>query len=131
MKNYNENHQKSQNFNIFLLTTAIFRGLRSVFFKTLFYCIRNISERLYFKNYCVLSFFFKNYSIFPRGGLWSPPQDMISFYRHPQRIGLTKNQCLLFWTFSWVQYGRICNQWGILFRCLNCFVRAKNLLTFI
>ena len=57
-----------------MLTSEIFRGLRSVFFKTFFFhCIRNISESLNLKNYCVISFFFKNYSIFPRGGLWSLP----------------------------------------------------------
>ena len=59
MKNYTKNHQKSRNFNIFLLTSAIFRGLRSVFLKTIFHCIRNISESLYLKNYCVISFFSK------------------------------------------------------------------------
>ena len=36
LRNYTENHQKSQNFNTFMLTSAIFRGLRSVFFKTSF-----------------------------------------------------------------------------------------------
>ena len=42
-----------------MLISAIFRSLRSVFFKTFFHCIRNISESLYLKNYCVISFFSK------------------------------------------------------------------------
>ena len=41
------------------MISAIFRGLVSVFFKTFFHCIRNISESLYLKNYCVISFFSK------------------------------------------------------------------------
>ena len=89
MKNYTENHQKSRNLNIFLLTPAIFRGLRSVFFKTFFFhCIRNISESLYLKNYCVISFFSKIIQFFlgVDCGVHSPPQDMIIFY--PPRIGL-------------------------------------------
>ena len=85
----------SRNFNIPLLTSAILRGLRSVFFKTFFFhCIRNISESLYLKNYCVISFFQKLFNFFL---VWteestSPPPGYYNFPNPPPplppRIGL-------------------------------------------
>ena len=86
LKNYTENHQKSQNLNIFLLTSAIIRGLRSVFFNFFFSLYQKYIREFVFKKLLRYLFFFKNYSIFPRGGLWSPPstpQDMIIFYPPP------------------------------------------------
>ena len=46
LKNYTEDHQKSQNFNIFLLTSAMFRGLRSVFFNIFFFIVSEIYQRV-------------------------------------------------------------------------------------
>ena len=86
LKNYTENHQKSQNLNIFLLTSAIIRGLRSVFFNFFFSLYQKYIREFVFKKLLRYLFFFKNYSIFPRGGSWSPPctpQDMIIFYPPP------------------------------------------------
>ena len=82
-KNYTENHQKSRNFNIFLLTSAIFMGLRSVLFKTFFFdCIRNISESFYLKNYCVISYFSKIIQLF-LGMDCGVHKDMIMFLPPP------------------------------------------------
>ena len=73
LKNCTENHQKSRNFKIFLLTSAIFRGLRSVFFKTFFSLYQKYIRQFVCKKLLHYLFFFNNYSIIPRGGLWSPP----------------------------------------------------------
>ena len=78
LKNYTENHQKSQNFNIFLLTSAIFRGLRSVFFKTFFSLYQKYIRESVFKKLLCYLFFYKNYSIFPRAELWSPAGGLIA-----------------------------------------------------
>ena len=43
----------------FLLTSAIFRGLSSVFLIFFFHCTRNLSQILHLKKHCVMSFFSK------------------------------------------------------------------------
>ena len=73
MKNYTKNHQKSKNFNAFMLTSAIFRGFRSVFFKTSFSLYQKYIREFVFKKLLRHLFLFKNYSIFPRDRLWRPP----------------------------------------------------------
>ena len=96
MKNYTENHQKSRNFNIFLLTSSIFRGLRSVIFKNFFSLYQKYIREFAFKKLLRYLFFSKNYSIFPRGGLWSPPPSpgYDNFLPPPPtpRIGLAKQR---------------------------------------
>ena len=100
LKNYTENHQKWRNSNIYLLTSAIFRGLRSVFFNFFFYCIKNISESLHLKNYCVISFFSKiiQYFVGVDCGVYPPPSPGYDNFLlpppPPRRIGLKKTTCV-------------------------------------
>ena len=72
-----------------MLTSAIFRGLRSVFFKNSFSLYQKYIREFVFKKLLRHLFLFKNYSIFPRGRLWSPhphPQGIIIFYLPPRVV---------------------------------------------
>ena len=110
LKNYTEDHQKSQNFNIFLLTSAMFRGLRSVFFNTFFFhCIRNISESLYLKNSKIIQFF-----LGVDCGVHSP-QDVIIFYPTLQdRINMLG-----------LENARVANMPRF---CVNCILKIPSIL---
>ena len=83
LKKYTENHHKSQNVNIFLLTSAIFRGLRSVFFKPFFFIYQKYIRELQLRKYSVISFFSKIIPFFlgVDCGVNPPPKD--NFYLSP------------------------------------------------
>ena len=67
LKNYTENHQKSRNFNIFLLTSSIFRGLRSVIFKNFFSLYQKYIREFAFKKLLRYLFFSKIIEFSPPG----------------------------------------------------------------
>ena len=88
LKKYTENHHKSQNVNIFLLTSAIFRGLRSVFFKPFFFIYQKYIRELQLRKYSVISFFSKIIPFFLGVDCGVNPLPRIIFTSPPLRIGL-------------------------------------------
>ena len=88
MKNYTENHQKSRSFNIFLLTSSIFRGLRSAFFKTFFLTLyQKYIREFVFKKLLRYLFFFKHY-LGVDCGVHPPPTRIWQFLTLLPIIGL-------------------------------------------